>query len=76
LAVAIGLALTRVVAGGGTRTDRGVLAVPGDRECLWHLLGSVYAGRRPPGFWSSPWLLVTSVWMVARVVGGQWDRQR
>lgn len=75
LAVAIGLALTRIVARGGTgiRVVCGVLAVLMIANACGHLLGSVYVGRRLPGFWSSPWLLVTSAWMMARVIGGEWE---
>ena len=78
LTVAIGLALTRVVARGGPgiRIVCGVLALLMIGNACGHMLGSVYFGRRLPGFWSSPWLLVTSVWMMARVIGGDWGAAR
>ena len=75
LAVAIGLALTRAVARGGTgiRVVCGILAGLMIANACAHLLGSLYVGRQLPGFWSAPWLMVTSVWMVARVIGGAWN---
>lgn len=78
VAVAIGLMMTRVVARGGRgiRVVCGVLALLMMANACGHLLGSVYFDRRLPGFWSSPWLLVTSVWMVARVLRGNWQSRR
>ena len=75
LAVAIGLALTRVVARGGLpiRIVCGVLSVLMIANACGHMFGSVYAGRLLPGFWSSPTLSATSVWMLTRVRRGNWD---
>ena len=75
LAVLIGFALTRVVAHGG-RTIRivcGILSVLMIGNACGHMLGSVYAGRILPGFWSSPLLFTTSIWMMTRVVRGKWN---
>jgi len=76
VAVAIGFALTRIVSRGGMaiRVVCGFLAVLMVANACGHMLGSVYFGRLLPGFWSSPWLLVTSVWMIARVIGANWSR--
>lgn len=74
LAIAIGAALTPRVARGG-RTIRivcGTLAALMVANACGHLLGSIYFGRLLPGVSSSPVLLVTSVWMVKRAVGGTW----
>jgi len=51
-----------------------VIAVLMTANALGHLGGSVYFGRRLPGFWSSPWLLVTSFWMLVQVIRGRWTR--
>jgi hypothetical protein len=77
LAVAIGFALTGAVHRGGkaVRVVCGVLAALMIANACGHMLGSLYFGRILPGFWSSPWLLVTSVWMVTRVVRGNWRQQ-
>lgn len=76
LAVTTGFVLTRVVARGGRiiRAVCGFLSILMIGNACGHMLGSVYFGRFLPGFWSSPWLLVTSVWMLARVIGGNWSR--
>ena len=74
LAVIIGFALTPRVARGG-RTIRvvcGILAALMIGNACGHMLGSVYAGRILPGFWSSPLLCTTSVWMMTRVLRGNW----
>lgn len=77
LAVAMGLALTPLVARGGRviRVVCGALALLMVANACGHTLGSLYAGRLLPGFWSSPVLLVTSAWMAARVLGGEWRRK-
>jgi hypothetical protein len=42
-------------------------------NALGHMLGSVYAGRLLPGFWSCPILLPSAVYVVSRGVrGGGW----
>ena len=75
-AVILGLFLIRAVQRGGTmiRVACSVLAVLMTANALGHLGGSVYFGRRLPGFWSSPWLLVTSFWMLVQVIRGRWTR--
>ena len=67
-AVIIGFALTSLVSRGGRfirvfTTILGILMVV---NALGHMLGSVYLGRLLPGFWSSPFLLVTAVLVVVR----------
>jgi hypothetical protein len=78
LAVAIGFALTGIVGRGGKiiRVVCGFVAVLMIANACGHMVGSLYFGRLLPGFWSSPWLFVTSVWMLARVIGGNWSRTR
>jgi hypothetical protein len=78
VAVAIGAALTPIVARGGTviRVVCGTLALLMVGNACGHTLGSLYFGRLLPGLWSSPVLFVTSAWMVTRAVGGDWSRAR
>jgi hypothetical protein len=78
LAVTIGFALTPVVArgGNGIRAVCGVLSILMIGNACGHMLGSVYFGRLLPGFWSAPWLFVTSAWMLRRVISGNWSRMR
>lgn len=74
LAIAIGAALTPRVARGG-RTMRIVCSTVAAlmiANACGHLLGSMYFGRLLPGAWSSPVLLVTSVWMLKRAACGTW----
>ena len=75
LAVLIGLALTRVVARGGRmiRIVCGVFSLLMVGNACGHMLGSVYFGRLLPGFWSSPVLITTSLWMMSRVMRGNWQ---
>lgn len=77
LAVAAGLAVTRAVARGGTavRIACGIVAVLMIGNACGHMFGSLYFGRIVPGFWSSPWLFVASVWMFSRVASGSWSRE-
>lgn len=37
-----------------------------------HLLGSLYFGRILPGFWSSPFLLLASLFVIVRSLKGKW----
>ena len=61
-------ALTLLVIRGGTfiRILTTVLGILMILNGLGHMLGSVYFGRLLPGFWSSPFLLVTAVYVVIR----------
>ncbi len=39
-----------------------------------HLIGSLYTGSLLPGFWSSPFLFITAVFVVIRgVIGRYWE---
>jgi hypothetical protein len=67
-AIIISFALTHLVVRGGRfirilTTVVGMLMVV---NALGHMLGSVYLGRLMPGFWSSPFLLVTAAYVVLR----------
>ena len=71
-AIIISFALTPLVSRGGRfirilTTVVGMLMVV---NALGHMLGSVYLGRLIPGFWSSPFLLVTAVYVVVRGFSG------
>jgi hypothetical protein len=76
LAVLIGFALTPAVARGGRviRVVCGSLSVLMIGNACGHMLGSVYFGRLLPGFWSSPFLLAASVWMLVRVISA-WNHR-
>jgi hypothetical protein len=78
VAVLLGFALTPIVRRGGTviRIVCGVLSVLMIGNACGHMLGSIYFGRLLPGFWSSPLLFVASIWMLTRVVGGNWHEPR
>ena len=67
-AIIIGFALTPLVSRGGRfiRVFTTVLGILMVVNALGHMLGSVYLGRLLPGFWSSPFLLVTAVLVVVR----------
>jgi len=67
-AIIIGFALTPLVSRGGRliRILTTVLGILMILNALGHMLGSVYVGRLMPGFWSSPFLLVTAVFVVIR----------
>ena len=72
IAIIIGFALTPLVSRGGRlirilTTAVGMLMV---LNALGHMLGSAYLGRLLPGFWSSPLLLVTAVYVVLRGFSG------
>ena len=71
LMLTISLLLTPVVGRGGRIIRRVVIAmgVIMTVNALGHMLGSVYFGQLLPGFYSSPLLLLTSVWMVKRGLG-------
>ena len=77
VAVAAGVAMIPAIARGSrvVRATCGVLSVLMIANACGHLLGSVYAGRLLPGFWSAPWLLAMSVWMLRRVINGDWRRR-
>jgi hypothetical protein len=67
-AIIISFALTPLVSRGGRfirilTTAVGMMMVV---NALGHMLGSVYLGRLMPGFWSSPFLLVTAAYVVLR----------
>ena len=68
IAIIIGFALTLLVIRGGTfiRILTTVLGILMILNGLGHMLGSAYFGRLLPGFWSSPFLLVTAVYVVIR----------
>jgi hypothetical protein len=67
-AIVICFSLTPMVNRGGRfiRTLTTVLGIIMVGNALGHMLGSVYFGRLLPGFWSSPFLLVTAVLVVVR----------
>lgn len=67
-AVMIGLALTPLVNRGGRiiRIVCGFVSLIMIGNACGHLMGSGYFGRLLPGFWSSPLLLVSSLWMFGR----------
>ena len=73
-AIIIGLSLTPLVKRGGriirilTTTLGGIMIL----NALGHMLGSVYLGRLLPGFWSSPLLIVTAIFVVERGINGRW----
>jgi len=70
--VVIGLSLTPKTAQGGRFIQRLTLAfgIIMILNALAHLLGSIYFGRLLPGFWSSPFLLATALFMVYRRLRG------
>ncbi len=71
VAVVISLLVTPIVAR-GRRIIRVVATVIGIVmvfNALAHMLGSVYFGYLLPGFWSSPVLLVTAVYVAIRGFG-------
>jgi hypothetical protein len=65
-AIIICFSLTPIVSRGGRfiRVFTTVLGILMVANALGHMLGSVYLGRLLPGFWSSPFLLVTAVYVV------------
>jgi hypothetical protein len=72
IAIIICFALTPLVIRGGRfirafATLLGILMVV---NALGHMIGSAYLGRLLPGFWSSPILLVTAVFVVVRGFSG------
>ncbi len=71
VAIIISFLLTPVVARGGRfmRVVMTVIGVVMVLNGLAHMLGSVYFGYLLPGFWSSPLLLATSVFVVVRGFG-------
>ncbi|MGB2768505.1 MAG: hypothetical protein WBC88_02125 [Candidatus Zixiibacteriota bacterium] len=71
-AIIVCFSLTPAVSRGGRfirvlTTALGILMVA---NALGHMLGSFYSGRLLPGFWSSPFLLVTAVYVVIRGFSG------
>ena len=66
--IAVCFALTSVVGRGGKiiRIVTTVLGVIMVMNALAHMLGSAYFDRLLPGFWSSPFLLVTAGLVVVR----------
>lgn len=71
-AIIICFSLTPIVNRGGKfiRVFTIVLGVIMVGNALGHMLGSIYYGRLLPGFWSSPFLLVTAVFVVIRGFSG------
>jgi hypothetical protein len=67
-AIIIGFALTPLVSRGGrlVRVFTTIVGILTAVNALGHMLGSVYLGRLLPGFWSSPFLLLTAVFVVIR----------
>jgi hypothetical protein len=68
VAIVIGFSLTPLVSRGGTliralSTLLGILMII---NALIHVLGSFYFERLIPGFWSSPFLLITAVIVTIR----------
>lgn len=74
LGVAGAFALTPLVARGGPvmRAACGVFAALMLANGLAHTLGSVYFGSILPGFWSSPFVVASSAWMLMRVGRAAW----
>lgn len=75
-AITIRYLLTPVVRRGG-RFIRAVTTVLGILmivNSLGHMLGSLFTGRLLPGFWSSPPLLLTALFVVVRGFRGDWQR--
>lgn len=71
VAILISFAVTPIVAR-GRRLIRVVVTVLGIimvLNAMAHLLGSVYFGYLLPGFWSSPLLLATAIFVVVRGIG-------
>jgi hypothetical protein len=68
LAVAIGFAAIPIVDRGGRfiRIVTLALGLVMTANACSHMIGSVYAGRLLPGFWSSPFVLLAAVFMVVR----------
>ncbi len=75
-AVLVGFAATPFVVRGGRaiRIVCGVLSGLMIANACGHIFGSMYLGYFVPGFWSSPLLAVTSIWMLRRVWVGNWSR--
>jgi hypothetical protein len=71
-AIFLCFSLTPVVKRGGAaiRIVVLVLGVLMVVNALSHIVASVYFGRLVPGFWSSPLLLATAVWVVWQGVRG------
>lgn len=71
VAILISFAVTPLVAR-GRRLIRVVVTVLGIimvLNAMAHMLGSVYFGYLLPGFWSSPLLLATAIFVVVRGIG-------
>jgi hypothetical protein len=71
LGIIVCFAITPLVNSGGRLIQTlvvllGMLMVA---NALAHMAGSAYIGRLLPGFWSSPFLLVTAVFVVVRGLG-------
>ncbi|UCB51503.1 MAG: hypothetical protein JSV10_05730 [Candidatus Zixiibacteriota bacterium] len=71
-AIIICFSLTPIVNRGGRfiRAFTTILGIIMVANALGHMLGSLYFGRLLPGFWSSPLLLVTAVFVVIRGFSG------
>lgn len=72
IAVVVGYLLTPLVIRGGgfislLTTVLGVIMII---NALIHIIGSIYLGKLMPGFWSSPFLLGTAIFVVVRGFSG------
>jgi hypothetical protein len=72
IAIIICFSLTPLVIRGGRfiRAFAILLAVLMVLNALGHMLGSAYTGRLLPGFWSSPLLLASAVYVLVREFSG------
>lgn len=75
IAVVIFFMLTFIVKRGGTiiRIFTTLLGIIMLANGLGHMIGSIFYGDLIPGFWSSPLLLITAVYVVIRGFKGQWQ---
>ncbi|MFC1492734.1 HXXEE domain-containing protein [candidate division KSB1 bacterium] len=77
-AIIIAYILTFVVMKGGKiiRIITTILGILMILNALNHIGGSMYTGRMLPGTWSSPFLLITSVFVVFQGIRGNWQSQK
>lgn len=68
IVIIVCFSLTPIVRRGGRliRTLTTLLGILMVLNALGHIIGSIYLGRLLPGFWSSPFLLLTAVYVVVR----------
>lgn len=74
VAVTVGYAMTIAVHRGSpvARVLAVVVGIIMILNSLGHLIASAFLQRFLPGFWSSPFLLVTAVYVVFRGLSGRW----